>query len=192
MTPNLNLWAVFIISVALITQVNGLKLYLRMGLDPVLTKSFPRDFQNIPLGTEYGNGGDHTLNQEIEDRKVTFLENELRSVLTHAISFKKRPMFTTALIAGDAVILDALAQANLLHKTPVVFVNTFTLFPESLEHLKEVESHYGFRSEVYQAEGVASQLDFYNKFGWDFWMRDIDQYDMICKVRICESMFFWW
>jgi 3'-phosphoadenosine 5'-phosphosulfate sulfotransferase (PAPS reductase)/FAD synthetase len=54
-------------------------------------------------------------------------------------------MFTTALIAGDAVILDALHKTGLLNKVPVVFVDTFTLFPESISHLREVENHYGFK-----------------------------------------------
>jgi hypothetical protein len=109
-----------------------------MALDPVLTKIFPRDFKNIPLGkyddddnddnvddydnyyddeydpsvklsiylyiypgTEYGVGSDETLNKEIEDRKLQFLEDELFAVLKQAVQNKERPMFTTALIAGE-------------------------------------------------------------------------------------------
>lgn len=110
---------------------------LRMGVDPVLAKAFPRDFKNIPFGTDYGEGNDGKLNREAEDRRITFLENELMSYLMEAAATKQRPMFTTALIAGDAVILDALAKADLLAKVPVVFVDTFTLFPESIAHLRE-------------------------------------------------------
>lgn len=98
-----------------------------MALDPVLTKIFPRDFKNIPLGkqyamimitmmmnmmiiylsvklypgTEYGVGSDESLNKEIEDRKLQFLEDELFAVLKQAVQNKERPMFTTALIAGE-------------------------------------------------------------------------------------------
>ena len=36
---------------------------------------------------------------------------------------------------------------------PVVFVDTFTLFPESISHLREVEAHYGFQSKIYNAQG---------------------------------------
>ena len=92
-------------------------------------------------------------------------------------------MFTTALIAGDAVILDAIHKAGLLSKIPVVFVDTFTLFPETIAHLREVESHYGFKAITYHAAGCVDQNDYYEKYGRDYWMKDIDKYDMLCKVE---------
>lgn len=156
---------------------------LRMGLDPVLSKAFPRDFKNIPLGTDYGEGTDAKLNKEVEERRISYLETELMSYLKEAVATKERPMFTTALIAGDAVILDALAKADLLSKVPVVFVDTFTLFPESISHLREVEKHYGFESKVYNAVDCKDQEEYYEKYGRDYWMKDIDAYDMLCKVE---------
>jgi len=92
-------------------------------------------------------------------------------------------MFTTALIAGDAVILDALHKTGVLNKVPVVFVDTYTLFPESLAHLHEVEKHYGFKSLIYAAQGCTDQEDYYKQYGRDYWMKDIDKYDMLCKVE---------
>eukprot|EP01038_Epipyxis_sp_PR26KG_P011202 gene11202-15023_t len=165
--------------------MSGINCYsmLKMALDPVLTKSFPRNFKNIPFGTDYGKDEDERLNKLIEDKKIERLESELFSVLKDAVSIKKTPMFTTALIAGDAVILDALAKTNLLDKVPVVFVDTFTLFPESIAHLREVENHYGFKSLVYHAAGCTDQQDYYNQYGRDYWMKDIDKYDMLCKVE---------
>ncbi len=53
---------------------------------------------------------------------------------------KKNPIFTTALIAGDCVILDAISKAGLLDKIKVVFVDTYFLFPESLDFLHEVRT----------------------------------------------------
>lgn len=156
---------------------------LRMGLDPVLAKSFPRDFTRIPKGTEYGTGSDEKLNVEVEDRRLAYLEKDLMGYLAEAAANKKSPMFTTALIAGDAVILDAIAKAGLLSKVPIVFVDTFTLFPESLTHLHEVEKHYGFKSVIYNAVGCKDQEDYYTQYGRDFWMKDIDKYDMLCKVE---------
>lgn len=156
---------------------------MKMGLDPVLTKSFPRDFTKIPKGTDYGTGSDEKLNMEVENRRLAYLENDLMSYLKEAVATKKRPMFTTALIAGDAVILDAIAKAGLLSKVPIVFVDTFTLFPESISHLKEVEKHYGFKSIIYNAVGCKDQEDYYTQYGRDYWMKDIDKYDMLCKVE---------
>ena len=154
-----------------------------MGLDPVLSKNFPRDFKKIPIGTEYGTGSDETLNKQVEARKLAYLEADLFAVLEEAVKTKERPMFTTALIAGDAVILDALHKTGLLSKVPIVFVDTFTLFPETLQYLHEVENHYGFKSIIYNAVDCKDQDDYHTKFGRDYWMKDIDQYDMLCKVQ---------
>lgn len=166
-----------------ISSLAVVKMDLKMSLDPVLSKTFSRDFKRIPLGTDYGSGEDKDFNQFIEDNKIKYLENELFDLLKTAVAKKQRPMFTTALIAGDAVILDALAKMDLLSKVPVVFVDTFTLFPESLAHLREVEAHYGFKSLIYNAVGCKDQQDYYDQYGRDFWMQDIDKYDMLCKVE---------
>ena len=32
------------------------------------------------------------------------------------------------------------------------------------------------------ALGCVDQEDYYQKYGRDYWMKDIDQYDMLCKV----------
>jgi phosphoadenosine phosphosulfate reductase len=141
-----------------------------------------RDFKNIPFGTDYGTGDDEKLNKATEARRLAFLEQDLLQSLKDAVATRERPMFTTALIAGDAVILDAIAKAGLLSKIPIVFVDTFTLFPESIAHIREVEKHYGFESVTYNAVGCKDQEDYYTKYGRDYWMKDIDQYDMLCKV----------
>ena len=154
-----------------------------MGLDPTLTKMFPRDFKNIPVGTEYGAGADKKLNEEAESRRMDYLEKELMTAMKQVVETKERPMFTTALITGDCVILDAIHKAGLLSKIPIVFVDTYTLFPETLAFLKEVENHYGFKAKIYAAEGCKDQEDYYNKYGRDYWMKDIDAYDKLCKVE---------
>ena len=83
---------------------------------------------------------------------------------------KKKPVFTTALIAGDCVILDAIAKAGLLDKIDIIFIDTFFLFPESLDFLREVEAHYGFKAKIYHADDCETQEEFYDKYGADYWM----------------------
>lgn len=166
-----------------LTSSKTLPSSLKMGLDPVLSKAFPRDFSKIPLGTDYGEGSDAEFNKELEAKRITYLENELYDVFKKAVAAKERPMFTTALIAGDNVILDALAKLDLLDKVPVVFIDTFTLFPESISHMKELENHYNFKALTYNAVGCKDQEDYYSQYGRDYWMKDIDQYDMLCKVE---------
>ena len=58
----------------------------------------------------------------------------------------KRPAFTWAAIAGDMVILHAMAEAGLLQKVPVIFIDTLHLFPETTELLRAVEKQYGFEA----------------------------------------------
>jgi len=130
-----------------------------------------------------GKGEDATLNKEIEKQTLEYLEKQLTSVLKKTVEIKKKPVFTTALIAGDCVILDAIAKAGLLNKVDVVFIDTFFLFPESLDFLHEVEAHYGFKAKVYHCADCATQEEFYDKYGADYWMEDIDQYDFKCKVE---------
>jgi hypothetical protein len=83
-------------------------LQIRMGLDPNLTKAFPRDFKKIPFGTDYGTGSDEVLNKKVEARRLEYLEKDLLDTLKEAITTKERPMFTTALIAGMTSLSDIL------------------------------------------------------------------------------------
>lgn len=156
---------------------------LSMKGDSILSKSYPRDFKTIPFYS-YGNDDyDIVKNKELESKRLINLENELYDVLKEAIRIKKNPIFTTALIAGDNVILDVLAKTDLISRVPVIFIDTFTLFPETMLHLKEIENHYSFKSEIYHAVGCIDQKDYENQYGKDYWMKDIDKYDALCKVE---------
>lgn len=157
--------------------------HLRPSITSDRKQAVRRDLSKIPLGTNYGHGVDKVNNMELESRRLDFLERELYNVLTTAKSMKQRPIFTTALIAGDCVLLDALHKTGLLDTTPVIFVDTFTLFPETLQFLKEVEQYYGFKAKVYHAEDCKNQVEYYEKYGHDFWKIDIDRYDCLCKVE---------
>ena len=153
------------------------------ALNAELTKEYPRDFKSIPFGTSYGEGSDGDYNRVVEAERVAFLEKQLEDTLKKIVQDKKKPVFTTALIAGDCVILDAIAKAGLLDKITVVFIDTFFLFPETIDFMKEVEEHYGFKAEWYHCADCETAEDFYEKYGADYWMEDIDQYDYKCKVE---------
>ena len=62
---------------------------LSMGLDPVLTKTFPRDFKTIPFGTDYGKDKDAELNKALEQKRLKFLEEDLFDVIKTAVNEKK-------------------------------------------------------------------------------------------------------
>jgi len=52
----------------------------------------------------------------------------------------------------------------------VVFIDTYFLFPETLDFLKEVEAHYGFKAKLFHCVDCASQEEFFDKYGADYWM----------------------
>jgi phosphoadenosine phosphosulfate reductase len=151
------------------------------SLDPAI---YPRDFKQIPLGTDYGTGEDFPLNQDFEESsRVEYLQKSIIKTLKAVVERKEHPTFTTALIAGDMVILDAIVKAGLIDKIQVVFVDTFHLFPETPLFMKEVEAHYGFKAKWYHALSAETKAEFHEKHGDGWWAKDIDAYDLECKVE---------
>eukprot|EP00960_Hanusia_phi_P075988 768495-Hanusia_phi.AAC.3 len=49
--------------------------------------------------------------------------------------------------------------------------------------LSELERHYKFKADVFQAVGCADKAEYDKKFGADLWKIDIEQYDKVCKVE---------
>merc|ERR1719359_811960 len=91
------------------------------------------------------------------------------------------------MIAGDVVITHLLDRLGYLKsgKCKVMCVDTFHLFPETMKFLREIEDHYGFKAEVFCAEGIpVGDKDAYDKkYGANLWKEDIEQYDKVCKVE---------
>jgi phosphoadenosine phosphosulfate reductase len=91
------------------------------------------------------------------------------------------------MIAGDVVITHLLHRMGYLKdgKVKVMVVDTFHLFPETMEFLKDIEKEYDFKAEVFCAEGVpvGDKAAYDAKYGADLWKEDIEQYDKVCKVE---------
>mmetsp|Transcript_862 Transcript_862/g.2967 ORF Transcript_862/g.2967 Transcript_862/m.2967 type:complete len:164 (+) Transcript_862:1-492(+) len=49
--------------------------------------------------------------------------------------------------------------------------------------MREVEEHYGFKAEWYHCKDCATVEEYNEKYGSDLWMKDIDEYDRLCKVE---------
>merc|ERR1719183_2611549 len=90
-------------------------------------------------------------------------------------------VFPNAMIAGDSVITHLLHRMGYLKngKCKIMVVDTFHLFPETIEFLHEIEAYYGFNAEVFYADGVQNENKtlFDQKYGKDLWKEDIEQYD---------------
>eukprot|EP00282_Hemiselmis_andersenii_P003555 CAMPEP_0114133380 /NCGR_PEP_ID=MMETSP0043_2-20121206/13597_1 /TAXON_ID=464988 /ORGANISM="Hemiselmis andersenii, Strain CCMP644" /LENGTH=258 /DNA_ID=CAMNT_0001226957 /DNA_START=188 /DNA_END=964 /DNA_ORIENTATION=+ len=123
------------------------------------------------------------LNKENEKSRLAYLEEQLLSDLKNAAERFENPVFTTALIAGDDVILHGINKAGLFDKIKVVFIDTYHLFPETLEFLETVEKHYGFKALRYAPKDCASPEEFEEKYGDDLFLEDVEEYDRLAKVE---------
>jgi len=119
-----------------------------------------------------------------------FLEQQARRVLRRAAAEASSPAFPCALIAGDIVIVHLLATEGLLGgdgkgkgKIPVIFIDTFHLFPETHELLAQLEDLYNFKAHVFKPKGFENKKDYAAKHGSDLFLTDIELYDQICKVE---------
>lgn len=96
-------------------------------------------------------------------------------------------VFPNAMIAGDVVITHLLHRMGYLKdgKCKIMVVDTFHLFPETMEFLKEIEEFYDFKAEVFCAEGipVGDKAAYDLRYGADLWKENIEEYDRVCKVE---------
>jgi phosphoadenosine phosphosulfate reductase len=124
---------------------------------------------------------------ESEEMRLNHLEEQAMFALKQSCENFDHAVFPNAMIAGDVVITHLLDRLGYLKngKAKVMVVDTFHLFPETMKFLREMEDHYGFKAEVFCAEGVPvdDKEAFDKKYGANLWKEDIEQYDKVCKVE---------
>lgn len=124
---------------------------------------------------------------ESKEMRLRHLEEQAMFALKIACENYDNAVFPNALIAGDTVITHLLHRLGYLKdgKCKVMVVDTFHLFPETMDFLRQVEDAYGFKAEVFCAEGVpvGDKPAFDKKYGADLWKVNIEQYDKVCKVE---------
>eukprot|EP00241_Pyramimonas_parkeae_P011020 CAMPEP_0114249808 /NCGR_PEP_ID=MMETSP0058-20121206/14352_1 /TAXON_ID=36894 /ORGANISM="Pyramimonas parkeae, CCMP726" /LENGTH=258 /DNA_ID=CAMNT_0001363403 /DNA_START=215 /DNA_END=991 /DNA_ORIENTATION=- len=123
------------------------------------------------------------LNKEARATRLEAMEVQLACDLARTGALFRYPMFTTALIAGDMVLLDMLHRQKMLNKIPVVFIDTLHLFPETYTFMDQVEEKYGFKAERYMALECENKADWNKKHSSDLYMTDPDEYDKHAKVE---------
>merc|ERR1712032_692514 len=124
---------------------------------------------------------------EAKEMRLKHLEEQAMFALKISCENYGNAVFPNAMIAGDCVITHLLSRLGYLQdgKCKVMVVDTFHLFPETMEFLTTIEEHYGFKAEVFCAEGVPNgDKDLFDqKYGADLWKQDVEQYDKVCKVE---------
>jgi phosphoadenylyl-sulfate reductase (thioredoxin) len=124
---------------------------------------------------------------ESKEMRLKHLEDQAMYALKISCENYSNAVFPNAMIAGDVVITHLLGRLGYLKEgsCKIMVVDTFHLFPETMDFLREIEGHYGFEAEVFCAEGVpvGDKAGYDKKYGADLWKEDIEQYDKVCKVE---------
>ena len=124
---------------------------------------------------------------ESKEMRLKHLEDQAMFALKIAVENYGNAVFPNAMIAGDVVITDLLGRMGYLKsgKAKIMVVDTFHLFPETMEFLKVLEEKYEFKAEIFCADGIPiGDKEAYDKrYGKDLWKEDIDEYDRVCKVE---------
>lgn len=127
------------------------------------------------------------LNRGMWESRLAALELQAIDDFKKAIQFSSdgaaKPVLTTALLAGDQVILHILHKAGLLKEIQVMFIDTLHLFDETYDFLEKVEQHYGFKAATFKAKDCETRADFDDKYGDDLFIEDVETYDRIAKVQ---------
>jgi phosphoadenylyl-sulfate reductase (thioredoxin) len=124
---------------------------------------------------------------ESKEMRLKHLEEQAMFALKIAVENYGNAVFPNAMIAGDVVITDMLSRMGYLKNgaAKIMVVDTFHLFPETMDFLKTLEDKYEFKAEIFCAEGipVGDKAAFDKRYGANLWREDIDEYDRVCKVE---------
>lgn len=125
---------------------------------------------------------------ESKEMRLKHLEEQAMYALKISCENYGNAVFPNAMIAGDVVITHLLHRMGYLKdssKCTIMCVDTFHLFPETMDFLKEIEEFYGFKAEVFCAEGmpVGDKGAYDKRYGADLWKENIEEYDRVCKVE---------
>jgi phosphoadenylyl-sulfate reductase (thioredoxin) len=125
--------------------------------------------------------------EESKEMRLKHLEEQAMFALKIAVENYGNAVFPNAMIAGDVVITDLLGRMGYLStgQAKIMVVDTFHLFPETMDYLKTMEEKYGFKAEIFCAEDipVGDKDAFDKRYGANLWKEDIDEYDRVCKVE---------
>jgi len=154
---------------------------------PGSSRSFVSRKTNLQMAEDAPSFDQEQFNAEGKEMRLKYLEEQAMYALKISCENYGNAVFPNAMIAGDVVITHLLHRLGYLKdgKCTIMCVDTFHLFPETMDFLKEIEEFYDFKAEVFCAEGVpVGDKDAYDaKYGADLWKEDIEQYDKVCKVE---------
>lgn len=171
-------------ALAIATLLGGISAFMQHAPNTFIARSTAPKTA-IPMAEEVFD--QEQFNNEGKEIRLKYLEDQAMYALKISCENYGNAVFPNAMIAGDVVITHLLGRMGYLKdkKCKIMCVDTFHLFPETMEFLKTIEGHYDFKAEVFCAEGVpvGDKAGYDAKYGADLWKEDIEQYDKICKVE---------
>mmetsp|Transcript_37284 Transcript_37284/g.44492 ORF Transcript_37284/g.44492 Transcript_37284/m.44492 type:complete len:432 (+) Transcript_37284:62-1357(+) len=171
-------------ALAIATLLGGVSAFMHHAPNTFIARSTVSNTA-IPMAGEVFD--QEQFNNEGKEMRLKYLEDQAMYALKISCENYGNAVFPNAMIAGDVVITHLLGRMGYLKekKCKIMCVDTFHLFPETMEFLKKIEGHYDFKAEVFCAEGVpvGDKAGYDAKYGADLWKEDIEQYDKICKVE---------
>ena len=103
-------------------------------------------------------------------------------ILAWAIeTFPKGLVQTSAFNLDDMMITDLLYGNS--HAVPVVFLETFHHFPETLKLVEKAQSTYKLNLKTYQAPDVDSRDSFAKRYGEKLWETDVLAFHRVTKIE---------
>ncbi|OBT49404.1 hypothetical protein VE00_00263 [Pseudogymnoascus sp. WSF 3629] len=101
---------------------------------------------------------------------------------------------TTAFGLTGLVTIDLLSKLQAEDPSspavPLIFLDTFHHFPETLDLLKRIQARYpDVTLHTFAPAGLANAEEFETRYGPKLWETDPDQYDWVAKVELAERAY---
>eukprot|EP00118_Oscarella_pearsei_P024503 m.306198 g.306198 ORF g.306198 m.306198 type:complete len:245 (+) comp41037_c0_seq1:165-899(+) len=102
--------------------------------------------------------------------------------------------FPDGLVQTSAFNLDDMMITDLLYRSlpetdsrqndgpPVIFLETYHHFPQTLELVEKAKKEYGLNLKTYQAPNVDSRESFAAKYGEKLWEKDVLEFHRVTKI----------
>jgi phosphoadenosine phosphosulfate reductase len=128
----------------------------------------------------------HTINPFIAQLDLAALNQQFdqatpQEILTWCIRHIPQGLAQTT--SFSMLTLTHMLYRELNHPIPVIFLDTFHLFPETLETASKAQALYSLDLHTYHAIGASNRESFATRYGDRLWEKDVERFYEITKVE---------
>ena len=106
-----------------------------------------------------------------------------QDILRWALQTFPHGLAQTSAFSIPATIHMLYQELNPERPVPVIFLDTFHHFPETLATVERANERYQLDLHIYRAVGVSSREGFATRYGDELWHRNVDQFHYLTKVE---------